>query len=56
MFWFILESALVNACVLYKLTRKLACLELEYTHFQFRIAVALALAKECEDMVCAFQT
>jgi hypothetical protein len=56
MFWFILESALVNAWVLYKQTRKLASLELEYSHFQFRVAVALALAKEWEDMGCVVQT
>jgi hypothetical protein len=55
MLWFILESALVNAYVLYKLTRQLANLEIQYSHFQFRVAVARALAQEWEGMGCVFQ-
>jgi hypothetical protein len=54
MFWFIVESALVNAWILYKVTRELAFLEVEYTHFEFRVAIALALAQEWEDMGCVF--
>ena len=55
MFWFILESALVNAWILYRVSRELALLEVEYTHFQFRVAIALALAQEWEDMGCVFR-
>ena len=35
---------------------ELANLELEYTHFQFRVAVARALGREWEDIGCVFQT
>ena len=49
-----LESALVNACILYKIIRELAFLEVEYTHLQFRVAIAMALAQEWEDMGCVF--
>ena len=49
-----LESALVNAWILYKISRELAFLEVEYTHLQFRVAVSLALAQEWEDMGCVF--
>jgi hypothetical protein len=48
MFFFILESALVNAWVLYSQSRKIANLPLEFTHFEFRAAIAKALAKEWE--------
>jgi hypothetical protein len=54
MLWFIVESALVNSYILYKVTRELSFLELEYTHLEFRIAVVLALASEWESMGCAF--
>ena len=52
MFWFILEAALVNSWILYKVTRQEAGLELEYTHLQFRKSIALALAAEWEAMGC----
>jgi hypothetical protein len=42
--WFILESALVNVWVLYKATREAAGLAPEFTHLEFRISIALALA------------
>jgi hypothetical protein len=54
MFWFIVESALVNSWILYKSTMKLAGLELAYTHLEFRLAIVLALAAEWEDMGCVF--
>ena len=54
MFWFIVESALVNAFVLYKVTRELAFLEVEYTNLEFRVAVILALVSEWESMGCSF--
>ena len=52
MMWFILESALVNAWVLYKATREAAGLAPEFTHLEFRISIALALAAEWEAMGC----
>ena len=52
MMWFIFESALVNSWVLYKCTREKAGLPLQYTHLEFRISIALALAAEWEDMGC----
>jgi hypothetical protein len=52
MFWFIIESALVNAWVLYKATRKAANLPIQYIHFTFRMSIALALASEWEDTGC----
>jgi len=48
MFYFILESALVNAWALYCQNRKLANLPLEFTHFEFRAAIAKSLAEEWE--------
>ena len=56
LFWFIIESALVNAFLLYKITRLFAGLEIEYTHLQFRVAVVLALVAEWEGMGCAFDS
>ena len=53
MMWFILESALVNAWVLYKATREAAGLAPEFTHLEFCISIALALvAAEWEAMGC----
>lgn len=52
MMWFIFESALVNSWVLYKSTRDTAKLPLEYTYFEFRVSIALALASEWEAMGC----
>jgi hypothetical protein len=52
MMWFIFESALVNAWVLYKSTKTAAGLPVEYTHLEFRIAIALALAAEWEAQGC----
>ena len=52
MFWFIIESALVSAWVLYKAARKAANLPIQYTHLTFRRSIALALASEWEDMGC----
>jgi hypothetical protein len=56
LFWFIIESALINAWLLYKATREKAMLPLEYTLFTFRKSVALALAAEWEMMGCKHQT
>lgn len=52
MWWFILESALVNAWVLYKETRNAASLPLSFDHFHFRKSIALALAAQWESMGC----
>jgi hypothetical protein len=52
MLWFIIESALVNAYILYKTTRECALLDLEYSHLEFCIAVVLALVSEWESMGC----
>jgi hypothetical protein len=54
MLWFLVESALVNAFILYKLTRDFSNLSVEYSHLQFRIAVVLALAAEWESMGCVY--
>jgi hypothetical protein len=56
MMWFIFESALVNAWVLYKETRQKAELEIEMTHLEFRICIALALAAEWEAQGCVNRT
>jgi hypothetical protein len=53
MLWFIIESALVNAYILYKITREYAMLEVEFTHLEFRVAIVLALVAEWESMGCA---
>ena len=55
MFWFVVESALVNSWVLYKATRESASLPLEYTHLQFRKSIAMALAAQWEAMGCRRQ-
>lgn len=52
MMWFIFESALVNAWVLYKSTRELAALPLEYDHFTFRRSIIMSMASEWESMGC----
>jgi hypothetical protein len=54
MMWFIIESAMVNAFILYKVTREIAGLPVLYTHFQFRLSVCLALVAEWEDMGCVY--
>jgi hypothetical protein len=56
LFWFIVEAALINAWLLYKSTRVLAMLPLEYTMFTLRKSIALALANEWEMMGCKHQT
>ena len=56
MMWFIFESALVNAWVLYKATRTAAGPPVEYTHLEFHIAIARALAAEWEGQGCVNQT
>ena len=56
LFWFIIEAALINAWLLYKATRELALLPLEYTLFTFRKSVALALVAEWESMGCKHRT
>ena len=45
-FWFIVEAALINSWLLYKASRQLALLPVEYTLFTFRKSIALALAAE----------
>jgi hypothetical protein len=40
---------------LYKTTREVSGLVLEYTHLQFRIAVVLAMVAQWEDMGCIFE-
>lgn len=54
MMWFLLESAMVNAWILYKTTREKAGLDLHFDHFDFRVSVARALAAEWESMGCVF--
>lgn len=55
MFWFVMESALINSWVLYKATRETAGLPLEYTSWTFRKSVDLALALEWEGLGCMKQ-
>ena len=55
MMWFIVESALVNSFILYKITRENANIPVELSHLEFRIAVVRALASEWEAMGCACQ-
>lgn len=52
MMWFVFGSALVNAWILYKATRKKCGLSLDYSNFEFRRAIVLALVSEWEDMGC----
>jgi hypothetical protein len=52
MFWFIIESAVVNAWALYKASREKANKPLEYDHFSFRRSIAVALAAEWEAKGC----
>jgi Transposase IS4 len=53
LFWFVIESALINSWLLYKTSRQLGHLPVEYTlFFTFRKSVALALAAEWENMGC----
>jgi hypothetical protein len=52
LFWFILESALVNSWLLYKASCQLEKVELRYTFFSFKKSVALALASQWEKMGC----
>ena len=40
--------------ILYKLTRKFACLPVEYSHLEFRIAIVLSLVAEWESMDCVY--
>lgn len=54
MMWFIVESAMVNAYILYKITRQSAKMQVLYSHFQFRLAVCMALVAEWEDMGCVY--
>jgi hypothetical protein len=56
LFWLIVESALVNAWLVYKASRELALLPLEYTMFTFRKSVALALVSEWETVGCRHRT
>ena len=54
MFWFIIESALVNSYILYKVTREAALVPVQYSHLEFRIAIVLSLVAEWESMGCVF--
>jgi hypothetical protein len=54
MMWFIMESALVNAWIIYKATRELAGLPLQFTNFEFRVSIARSLAAEWEMMGCVY--
>jgi hypothetical protein len=48
----IIESALLNAWLLYKVTMEAADLPIKYTFFTFRKSVALALVAEWESKGC----
>jgi hypothetical protein len=52
LFWLIIESALLNSWLLYKVTMEAANLPLTYTFFTFRKSVALALVSEWESKGC----
>jgi Transposase IS4 len=52
MMWFLFESALVNSWVIYQQTMKQADKPTTFSHFEFRRAIALALASEWESMGC----
>jgi hypothetical protein len=54
MLWFLIESALVNAFILYNETRKLSNLPVQYSALEFRIAAVLGLAAEWESMGCVY--
>ena len=56
MMWFLFESALVNAWIVYKATRELAGLPLEFNNFEFWVSIARSLASEWEMMGCVFQS
>jgi hypothetical protein len=56
MMWFVFESALVNSWVLYKATMQKAERNVEFSHFQFRKQIALALASEWESWGCTPRT
>jgi Transposase IS4 len=56
LFWFIIESALINSWLLYKASRKLALLPVEYTLFSFRKSIVLAMVSEWEAMGCRHKT
>jgi hypothetical protein len=51
-FWFVMESALINSWILYKVTRIKANLPVVLDHVGFRISVILALANEWEKRGC----
>jgi hypothetical protein len=51
-FWFVMESALINAWILYQTTREKANLPIVYDHTGFRISVIIALASEWEARGC----
>ena len=55
-FWFMVESALINSWLLYKATRVLSLLPLQYNLFTFRKSIALALAAHWEKMGCRNKT
>jgi hypothetical protein len=52
MFFFILETAIINAWVLYRETMSKRKLPLQFTLREFRMQLALGLAKEWEEMGC----
>jgi len=52
LFWFVIEAALINSWLLYKASRELALLPLEYSLFTFRKSIALALVSQWENMGC----
>jgi hypothetical protein len=53
LFWLIVESALLNAWLLYKVKMEAANLPLQYSFFTFRKSVALALANEWGSKGCS---
>jgi hypothetical protein len=52
LFWLIIESALVNAWLIYKTSREQANLPLDYDLFTFRKSIVLALVSEWEANGC----
>jgi hypothetical protein len=56
MMFFIVESAMANAWILYKVTMEQAGKDLQFSHFHFRKAIAYGLAAEWDNMGACSRT